>query len=182
MQLIKQKSNLIQLYKDIAVYSNDNQPLERALHKGLKRICEETGWPVGHIYFTAEDSREELVPSDIWYFENPERFGTFRNVTEKSPLASGIGLPGRVMASKKPAWIKDVTKDENFPRAKMAQDIGVRSGFAFPIFIGKEVVGVMEFFSSRILKLNTEILESMENIGTQIGRVLERSRANKRQN
>ncbi len=181
MELIKEKGNLIQLHKDIAVYSNENQPLEKALHKGLKRICEETGWPVGHIYFTAEDSREGMVPSVIWHLEDPSRFETFRTVTENTPLAPGVGLPGRVMASGKPAWIPDVTKDENFPRAKTAEDIGVRAGFAFPIFIGHEVVGVMEFFSSMALEPDEEILEGMENIGTQIGRVLERKRADEKQ-
>jgi len=181
MVLMKEKGNLIQLHKDIAVYSNENQPLEKALHRGLKRICEETGWPVGHIYFTAEDAREGMVPSVIWYLENPGRFDTFRTITENTPLAPGVGLPGRVMASKKPAWIQDVTKDENFPRANLAEDIGVLSGFAFPIFIGQEVVGVMEFFSSKALEPDEEILESMENIGTQIGRVLERKRAEEKQ-
>lgn len=181
MALMKEKGNIIQLHKDIAVYSNEKQPLEKALHKGLKRICEETGWPVGHIYFTAEDSREGLVPSVIWYLEKPDRFDTFKTITENTPLAPGVGLPGRVMASKKPAWIPDVTKDENFPRAKLAEDIGVHAGFAFPIFIEKEVVGVMEFFSSKTLEPDEEILESMENIGTQIGRVLERKRAEEKQ-
>jgi signal transduction histidine kinase len=181
MESNKDKSSLIQLHKDIAVYSNEKQPLEKALHKGLKRICDETGWPVGHIYFIAEDSRDGLVPSVIWHLENPERFETFRKITENSPLAPGVGLPGRVMASGKPAWIKDVTKDENFPRAKLAGDIGVCTGFAFPIFIEKEVVGVMEFFSSMVLEPDEKILESMENIGTQIGRVLERKRADEKQ-
>jgi signal transduction histidine kinase len=181
MESIKEKSKLIQLHKDIAVYSNENQPLEKALHKGLKRICEETGWPVGHIYFTAEDSSDGMIPSVIWHLEDQARFETFRNVTENSPLAPGVGLPGRVMASGKPAWIQDVTKDANFPRAKMAEDIGVRAGFAFPIFIGQEVVGVMEFFSASALEPDEEILESMENIGTQIGRVLERRKADEKQ-
>jgi len=89
----------------------------------------------------------------------------------------GVGLPGRVLASGEPEWIIDVTKDPNFPRAKLAKNIGVKAGFAFPILIGQEVVGVMEFFSAKAVKPDREMLAIMGQIGTQLGRVLERKRA-----
>ncbi|MFQ5451632.1 MAG: ATP-binding protein, partial [Nitrospinaceae bacterium] len=73
----------------------------------------------------------------------------------------------------------DVTRDSNFPRAKLADDIGVRAGFAFPILVGNEVVGVMEFFSEEVLQPNSRLLEIFANIGTQMGRVMERQRAEK---
>ena len=40
-----------------------------------------------------------------------------------------MGLPGRVLASKEPHWIMDVTQDANFPRAKAAVNIGVKGAF-----------------------------------------------------
>ena len=63
-------------------------------------------------------------------------------------FASGVGLPGRVLASGRPSWIIDVTKDPNFPRATGATDIGIKASFGFPVLIGHEVVAVLEFFAS----------------------------------
>ena len=70
-----------------------------------------------------------------------------------------------------------MTKDSNFPRAKLAEDIGVKAGFAFPVLVGTEVVAVLEFFSSNSVQPNEPLLEVMANVGTQLGRVIERKRA-----
>jgi len=48
---------------------------------------------------------------------------------------------------------------------------------AFPVRVGREVAGVMEFFSDRPLPRDPALLEVMANLGTQVGRVVERARA-----
>ena len=174
---LERESEFVELHKDIAVASNETQTVEKTLEYSLKCICAHTGWPVGHLYLTAEGYSDQLVPAPIWYLEDPTRFETFRNITEMTPFKTGEGLPGRVIASGKPAWIIDVTKDANFPRAKLAKNIGVKAGFAFPIPIGDEIVGVMEFFSTQPVEPDSKMLEIMAQVGTQLGRVLERKRA-----
>jgi len=174
-----QEYSFIQLHKDIAVSLNENKGLEEAMRYSIKRVCEETGWPVGHIYFPAVVGEGGLVPSQIWFCEDDEKFENFRKVTEATRLAWGEGLPGRVLANGKPSWIMDVTKDPNFPRARLDAGIEVRAGFAFPILVIKEVVGVMEFYSPDAVEPDSQLLEVMANIGTLLGRVFERNRAEK---
>ena len=53
----------------------------------------------------------------------------------------------------------------------------MRAGFAFPVLVGAEVVAVLEFFAHESLEPNEPLLEVMTHIGTQLGRVVERSRA-----
>lgn len=176
-ELLRRESGFVELHKDIAVASNETQIIENTLEYCLKRICAHAGWPVGHLYLTSEPYSPHLIPAGIWYLEDPARFETFRKITEVTPFKSGEGLPGRVIASGKPAWIIDVTKDPNFPRANLAKNIGVKAGFAFPILIGDEIVGVMEFFSTKAVEPDGKLLEIMTQVGTQLGRVLERNRA-----
>jgi signal transduction histidine kinase/DNA-binding response OmpR family regulator len=83
-------------------------------------------------------------------------------------------LPGRVLASRQPAWIMDVTRDPNFPRAKAAVDIGVKGAFGFPVLAGARVVAVLEFFTRELHEPDEELLQAMSYIGTQLGRVFER--------
>ena len=165
------------LIKAIAVASNETQAIGETLRFCIRQICEFAGWPLGHLYLTADNPSEGLVPSSCWYVEEPGQFDTFQKITQETPLEAGIGLPGRVLVSGEPAWIIDVTKDANFPRAKLAQDIGVKAGFAFPILIGRKVVGVMEFFSPKAAEPDTQMLDIMAQVGTQLGRVLERKQA-----
>ncbi|MBI4241191.1 MAG: response regulator [Candidatus Rokubacteria bacterium] len=70
-----------------------------------------------------------------------------------------------------------MTKDPNFLRAKGTHDIGVRAGFAFPVLAGSDVVAVLEFFSDRPVKPADRLLEIIAVVGTQLGRVVERKRA-----
>ena len=59
----------------------------------------------------------------------------------------------------------------------MASDLGIRAGFGFPVLVGAEVVGVLEFFSPRATEPDERLLDVMADIGTQLGRVVERKRA-----
>jgi len=176
-ELLQRESGFVELHRDIAVGANETQAIENTLEYCLKRICVHTGWPVGHLYLTSERYSDHLVPAPIWHLDDPSRFETFRRITEVTPFDAGEGLPGRVIANGKPAWIIDVTKDPNFPRANLAKNIGVKAGFAFPVLIGDEIVGVMEFFSSEAVEPDGKLLEIMAQVGTQLGRVLERKRA-----
>ncbi len=68
------------------------------------------------------------MPTKIWNLSDQAKFATFRQVTEVTRLAPNKGLPGRVLTSGKPLWVPNVTEDANFPRAKLAADVGVRAG------------------------------------------------------
>ncbi len=174
--LLKQETSVLKLNQEIAVISNTNDPVEDALKQAMKIICDYTGWPVAHLYIRDGDN-DQLNPSKIWILKDWNKFDTFRQVTDTTTFAPGEGLPGRVLASGKAAWIKNVTKDSNFPRAKLASEIGVKAGFAFPILIGPKVVAVMEFFAEEAMELDAKLLDVMEIIGYLLGRVFERDHA-----
>ncbi len=178
-EALQEKTRLIQLLQTIAVAANEAATVDEAIQVCLDAVCAHTGWPVGHSYIVDESDTGELVPTNLWHLDNPEGFKAFQEVTRKTRFMPGIGLPGRVLASGEPAWVTDVTEDPNFPRAKLAQDIGVKAGFGFPVIVGKSVVGVLEFFSADAVEPDEEMLETMGHIGTQLGRVVERERAEK---
>ena len=67
--------------------------------------------------------------------------------------------------------------DPNFPRANIAAREGLRGGFAFPILLGREVLGVIEFFCRDLWQRDDELLEMMATIGSQIGQFTKRAAA-----
>jgi PAS domain S-box-containing protein len=111
-------------------------------------------------------------------WRSAERADTaFEAGTRATVFARDVGLPGRVWASAKPVWLPDVTADANFPRAGLAVAEGLRAGFGFPIRLGGEVLGVMEFFSHTAREPDADLLETLAVVGSQIGQYLERRRA-----
>jgi len=173
---LQEEKAYVELLQAVATSANQASSIEEALSLCLREVCIYTGWPVGHAYLPAPDGSGDLVPTDLWHLDDPARFETFRRITASARFAPGIGLPGRVLASGKPVWIADVTADPNFPRARQAADIGVKTGFAFPILAGAETVGVLEFFSATAGEPDRPLLETMAHTGAQLGWLFERKR------
>ncbi len=173
---LHQKTALLQLLSAVTAAANEAPALESALQRCLDQVCAHTGWPIGHAFMPDETDGTRLISTRIWHLDDPARFATFRRVTEDVHAATPHGLPGRVVASGQPAWIINVARDPAFHRARMALDIGVKSAFAFPIRAGRETVGVLEFFSPDALEPDAPLLDVMLQIGTQLGRVIERKR------
>ena len=160
-----------ELLQGVAVAASEATTVDEVLQVAVDGICARTEWPVGHVYLRTNESL--LEPSRIWHLDAPERFHEFRKLTEVTLLPIGTGLPGRVMADAKPAWIMDVRRDENFPRFQVAREIGIRAGFAFPVLVGKQVLAVLEFFSDQAIEPDEQLLEVMANIGVALGKIVE---------
>ena len=105
--------------------------------------------------------------------DNEGLFKEFKTITEHHTFKPGEGLPGRVYESRKPAWIKDVTQDPNFPRSKLASDIGVKGAFSFPVYGKNDISYVLEFYSPKAEDMDSSILSFMEQISYEITNNLE---------
>ncbi|HSA79832.1 MAG TPA: response regulator [Geminicoccaceae bacterium] len=176
-EALREKTEFLALNQVITAAANEAASFESAMQIALDQVCAQTGWPVGHAYMLADEQSGELVTSLVWHLGDAERFEAFRRVTEAARCAPGVGLPGRVSKSGRPAWITDVTKDRNFPRAKVASELGIKGAFAFPVLVGSDVVAVLEFFSDQAVEPYEALLDVTAQIGTQLGRVVERQRA-----
>ena len=165
------------LVRTVAVAANRASAVAEAMQVALDEICRYAAWPVGHLCLLADDTGGELLSTDVWHLDDPERFAAFVRATEGRRFPAGVGLPGRVLASGEPAWIEDLGSDANFPRMQTGAALGLAGGFAFPLMAGRDVVGVLEFFSPDPLVADARLLELMAQIGTELGRVVERNRA-----
>ncbi len=175
-KLLQEKS-FLELNENLTAAANMSRSVEKTMKYAMELLCTHTGWPVGHLYIVEGNQNKKLVSSNIWHFSEETPFLNLKHITESTEFERGVGLPGRVLESGEPAWITDATLDENFPRARLEKDIGIRAAFAFPVLIEKEVVGVMEFFSTNAVEPQTEMLDVMSQAGYHLGRAMERRRA-----
>ena len=171
------RAERLRLLETIAVACNLGQDTDVALKTALEQVCGFTGWPVGHAYMRKPGRRAAMASTRLWWAKDTEDAADFCTVSESIAFTAGVGLPGRVMAERVPIWIPDVTVVDNFPRADDARRCGLRAAFAFPVMVGREVAAVLEFFSYKVSEPDEAILRTMAQIGVQLGRVIERSRA-----
>ena len=149
--------------------------VEEATPKILQAVCECLGWDLGALW-RVDRVAGALRCAELWRTSSLEA-AQFEAITRTSTFSRGSGLPGRVWASGAPAYIPDVVRDPNFPRADIAARERLQGGFAFPILLGREVLGVIEFFSRDVWQRDDDLLVMMATIGSQIGQFTKRAAA-----
>ena len=140
----------------------------------IKGVCETLGWQFGAVW-AVDPSATHLSCVTLWSADE-HAHGRFIQVSRESLFTRGIGLPGQVWDRRQPVWLPDVVTDDNFPRAAVALESGLRGGFGFPVVSEGEVVGVVEFFSERVEPPDDDLLGTLEMIGAQIGESFESKR------
>ncbi len=172
-----EKQQQLTLLETIATAANQSSSVDETMRFALAAICQHTGWGFGNVYLPSATIADHLTPAGVWHASDPAHLEAFISLTLETSFAIGEGLPGRVYQSGKPAWISDLTADRNFPRAAVAVLSGCRAAFAFPVLVGNDVLGVLEFFHHNTVGPDEQFLGVLAQIGTQLGRVVERRRA-----
>jgi diguanylate cyclase (GGDEF)-like protein len=169
-----EKQRQLELLGTVATQANQSHSVEEILRFTLEAICQHTGWGFGHVFRVNPANPDVLVSALIWFAEPGTNVRDFAEEAFARNFPKGVGLPGRVLETGKALWIADVTKDPNFPRWKAAERSRLHAGFAFPVSVSNDTVAVMEFFFRDAVEPNESMLSIMSQIGTQVGRVVER--------
>ena len=155
--------------------------IEELLAACLQKICQISGWPVGHVYLP--DSIHEptkLLPSSSWHFEHDE-LKPIALETERFEFNRGEGLPGQIWAARNPVWIPDIAEANDLPRRDILLKRGLHAAFGFPVHSQGRLEAVLEFFSTAKRAPDQHLLYVIQSVGQQLGRVLERQRAQEAQ-
>ncbi|HKO49512.1 MAG TPA: diguanylate cyclase [Polyangiaceae bacterium] len=171
--LVNEEVASVEILQEIAAAANSAQTTQEAFQICLHRVCAFMGWPIGHVYVR----HGEVLRTSGWWNEGSARFANFREQSAALEFAADDDMIGQVFGSGLATWLSDLESESAFLRARTARQAGIQSGFAFPVLIGSEVVAVLEFYSERCEEPDLRLLTLMGNIGTQLGRVVERERA-----
>ena len=172
---LRRKNSALELVRLLAMAANEVGSSRRVYQEAVDRVCAHTTWPVGHV-LEADESEEALRDTGLWHLDDPEAFAELRRATEATRFRAGDGLPGRVLESGEPLWIRDVHEDPAFIRGRPVADLGVRGGFAFPVLVGDSVAAVLEFYGREPAEPDRDLLDLMVDVGSILGRVVERER------
>ena len=149
--------------------------LADAAPRVLQAVCECFGWEVG--LFWAADRRADLLRCvELWH--SPGIITpVFDRLNRQMSFTPDVGLPGRVWARGEPEWVADVGREANCPRAPVALGEGLHGACAFPVKNGGEPLGVVEVFSRAVRQPDTDVLDMMASVGSQISQFAERRQA-----
>jgi signal transduction histidine kinase len=154
---------------------SESSSLAEATPKLLQYLCEAVGFELGELWCVNAESNTLHVEGS-WHVPSYE-VDEFEKAGRKTILFPGIDLVGRALQSGQPVWIDNVVDDSNFPRAPIAERVGLHGAFAFPIPVADHVSCVMAFYNRRVVKPDDELLQMFDALGRQVGDFIKRTRA-----
>jgi methyl-accepting chemotaxis protein len=142
---------------------------QQAAKVALDAVRSAFGWAYGS-YWTV-DPADQLLKFSV---ESGDAGEEFRRVTMAASFAEGVGLSGRAWKSRDLFFTQDIGEMTDCVRAPVAQRVGVKSGVCFPVMVGGQVVGTMDFFATETLHPTADRLEALRNVGRIVSSGMDR--------
>jgi diguanylate cyclase (GGDEF)-like protein len=170
---LERKNTFVELLAAIAAAANEAPTVEDAFRLAVERVGAYTGWSVGHAYHREPGSPFRSM--DVWYLEDPGRFAAFKEATEEESFDITEGLGRAVLQTGRAQWVSHFPTISRFSRNDVAGDAGLETALVFPVVLHREVLGLLEFFSTEDQEPDEELLAVMDSVGVQLSQVLERA-------
>jgi diguanylate cyclase (GGDEF)-like protein/PAS domain S-box-containing protein len=156
-----------------ALASAESGNIAEVVPRIIRSVCETLDWACG-ARWALDEENDTLVCAETWGIASTDVESFLEAIRPMRLAKEQGGLVRRTWLDGQPVWIEDITQEKSFRRAGEANKAGLRSAFAFPIKAGDHVIGVMEFFGTKTLPPDSELLNSAVYIGNSIRQFLQR--------
>lgn len=171
-----------ELQAEITRVLAESSAIEEALVNVIQAICGKQGWSCGARW--AIDKRDNTLRCEAaWGIDVPavQAFvavsRSSSNPMVENPGGSATGVVRQVWSCAAPVWVADVQEASDFRRIDAARHAGLHSAIGFPVMIGEDFYGAMEFYAPGVWPQDRELMNFSGQIGSQIGQFLARKQA-----
>lgn len=164
-----------QVFLQIAEAVSAAADFNSALAATLEGVCAALGWD--HCEAWIPNSAGEALEFRPVCCATREGLRPLTSFSESVAFGPGIGLPGRVWASKQPEWIADISAVTENLRFQMAKEAGLKTALGIPVVAGGRVVAVLVFWAFELRREDKAHVETISMIASHLGPVLELKRA-----
>ncbi|NEP18349.1 MAG: EAL domain-containing protein, partial [Leptolyngbya sp. SIO4C1] len=172
----------IALLNSLILRVGEAPDVNSALQVVIQSVCQHQRWKYGEAW--------QLDPEAAVLRKNPAWYGAptttdsqstaadlirFKQFSENFTFAPGVGIPGRVWASRQPEWHVDVSQapEAVFLRYKEAADCGIKAAFGIPLACHNQTIAVLVFFSDEAMPKNLQLIESIKTISIPISMLVQ---------
>ncbi|MBP9146949.1 MAG: PAS domain S-box protein [Thermoanaerobaculia bacterium] len=140
----------------------------------LQAIGEPEKWSFGALWECGQGD-STLACVDWWAAPGVDA-AALGAATRRLRLRRGEGFPGEIWAEARPRWIADLPADKDCRRQAEAAALHLRGAVGFPIRLGEELLGVIDFLGMSMSEPDPALQEAFESVGRQIGLFVDRRR------
>ncbi len=145
--------------------------VDDALQTSMRLICEAGGWRYGEVWMPQADGLLHPGPAHIIQAQDAQRLTAFRDASLGYTFAPDEGVPGRAWQHQVPSWTENVQQlsAEEFLRLEPARRAGVHTVIGVPVVNEGEVLAVLVFMATRVLRQDARLLDLLSTALQQIG-------------
>jgi diguanylate cyclase (GGDEF)-like protein len=170
--LTNQRFELLCSVANAANQSTD--PID-TLRFAIAEICASNGWAFANVLLRlGSEGDARLEACGLWHARNPDQMYAFAERSNRIVVWPCASTPGRLLIEPSTAWTGDIQSVSGFGRSEEARRCNLRSSISVPVLQGKDVVAAMEFFNHDSIEPDPQLLETLNQVGVQIGRVFKR--------
>jgi PAS domain S-box-containing protein len=152
----------------------ESATIKEAIPKILTGICDSLEWDLGQLWmFDYHDNMFRCLET----CHGSDKGNIFKHLIQDikpEKLSLGEGIPSLIWQQKEPIWLTDLTTEINCFVISWATQLGFNSAFGVSILDNELKLGVMIFWSREIQQPDSELLQTMQTIGSEIGQFIRR--------
>lgn len=156
----------------VAIALDESVSLGEAMPTILRLIGELKDWVFGSFWLI--DTHKNVLRVDATWHSSSINADELTAVYRTACVRPGIGLAGRTWKAGSPLILADISEDTTFPTLSMAQQAGLRGACAFPIHRGQDIMGVLEFHTQEVLRVDDEQRQMLADLGAKLSQLLHR--------
>lgn len=173
-QQLKAQNTQLQLLLTTTKAISETDDFHSALKVTLTQVCETIGWDFGEAWIPNSDATV-LECSRGWYARDAT-LESFRQQRKSLIFTPNNGLPGRVLVSKQPEWIVDVSVAPSclFFGSQIALDAELKTSLGIPIIFRDQVLAILVFFKKAKSEPEPQLIELVSAVAAQLGSLMQR--------
>ena len=161
----------------VAVGAAQAPNIEHAIRFCLQQVCDYAHWVCAHAHIFSEQIVEAHVPADIWHFGLHEGVKSLRAMFDAKRLVFPENWYSGVLAAVGPSIVEDLETKLEFAARLRSQNASLKSALVVPILVGREVIGVCQYFSAKPMNWDQIFLDTMSHLAGRLGHIIEQKRA-----
>lgn len=169
---------------------NTLEAVFRAVHQGdlasaliacIQTVCAHTGWVLGEAW-TPNGRTLVLDQVHVAPHADAARLQPFIELSRKTALGPGMGLPGLVFERHARVWLQDIQGLElsRYPRVEQARKAGLHAALGIPVLADDELFAVLAFYADAPHPEDLARVDLISSIAQQLGLVVRHERARQR--
>ncbi|GGN83976.1 hypothetical protein GCM10010112_62860 [Actinoplanes lobatus] len=141
----------------------------------VEAVAAEMQWACAQ-YWEVDEKRDRIIRIGSWARPGTD-LAPFDG-TDQLAFIRGESVPGMVWEHDHEIWTTDLLHGfADVGRLPLGHRLGLRTAFGVPVHMGHRVAGALAFFADTEIPRDDEILTMLQSIAGQIGRFMERRRA-----